>query len=32
MQIDGPYVGFQSVDFGVNFDVSVGEELLNKNA
>ena len=24
----GPYVGFQSVDFGVNFDISVGEERL----
>ena len=25
MQKDGPYVGFQSFDFGVNSDISVGE-------
>ena len=29
MQKDGPNVGFQSVDFGVNFDISVGEGGLN---
>ena len=28
MQKDGPYVGFQSVDFGVNSYISVGEEGL----
>ena len=26
MQKGGPYVGFQSVDFGVNSDISVGED------
>ena len=29
MQKDGPYVGFQSVDFGVNSDISVGEDGLH---
>ena len=29
MQKDGPYVGFQGVDFGVNFDISVGEDGLH---
>ena len=28
MQKDGPYVGFKSVDFGVNSDISVGEDGL----
>ena len=28
MQKNGPYVGFQSVDFGVTFDISVGEDGL----
>ena len=28
MQKDGQYVGFQSVDFGVNSDTSVGEDKL----
>ena len=26
MRKDGPFVGFQSVDFGVNSDISVGED------
>ena len=26
---DGPYVGFQSVDFGVNSDISVVEDGLH---
>ena len=29
MQKDGPYVGSQSVDFGVNSDISVGEDRLH---
>ena len=29
MQKDGPYVGFQSVDFGVNSEISVGENELH---
>ena len=29
MQKDGPYLGFQSVDFGVNSDISVGEDGLH---
>ena len=28
MENDGPYVGFQSVDFDVNSDISVGEDEL----
>ena len=28
MQKDGPYIGFQSVDFGVNSNISVGEDGL----
>ena len=28
MQKDGPYVGFQSVDFGVNSDISVFEDVI----
>ena len=26
MQKDGPYVGFKTVDFGVNSDISDGED------
>ena len=29
MHKDGPYVGIQSVDFGVNSDISVGEDGLH---
>ena len=29
MQMDGPYVGFMSVDFGVNSDFSHGEDGLH---
>ena len=29
MQKDGPYVGFHSVDFGVNSDISIGEDGLH---
>ena len=29
MQKDGPYVDFQSDDFGVNSDISVGEDGLH---
>ena len=29
MQKDGPYEGFQSVEFGVNSDISVGEDRLH---
>ena len=29
MQMDGPHVGFQSLDFGINFDISIGEDGLH---
>ena len=29
MQKDGPYAGFQSFHFGVNSDISVGEDGLH---
>ena len=29
MQKDGPYVGFQSVDFSVNSDISIGKDGLH---
>ena len=29
MKKDGPFLGFQSVDFGVNCDISVGEDGLH---